>query len=48
MTRRELPRIAATTKDTSGYVIASAINHYVMTGRTDARLYDAARKLADS
>ncbi|MGE5362371.1 MAG: glycoside hydrolase family 127 protein, partial [Bacteroidales bacterium] len=30
-----------------GYFIESAINHYLMTGRKDARLYDAAKKLAD-
>ncbi len=32
---------------TAGYFIESAINHYLMTGRKDARLYDAAKKLAD-
>jgi uncharacterized protein len=32
---------------TGGYFIESAINHYSMTGRKDARLYDAAKKLAD-
>ena len=32
---------------TAGYFIESAINHYSMTGRKDARLYDAAKKLAD-
>ena len=31
----------------AGYFIESAINHYTMTGHKDARLYDAARKLAD-
>jgi uncharacterized protein len=31
----------------AGYFIESAINHYLMTGRKDARLYDAAKKLAD-
>ena len=31
----------------SGYFIESAINHYMMTGRKDARLYNAAKKLAD-
>jgi DUF1680 family protein len=32
---------------TAGYFIESAINHYSMTDRKDARLYDAAKKLAD-
>jgi DUF1680 family protein len=32
---------------TAGYFLESAINHYLMTGRKDARLYDAAKKLAD-
>ncbi|HXK07822.1 MAG TPA: beta-L-arabinofuranosidase domain-containing protein, partial [Verrucomicrobiae bacterium] len=32
---------------TAGYFLESAINHYLMTGRKDARLYNAARKLAD-
>jgi len=32
---------------TGGYFIESAIAHYTMTGHTDARLYNAARKLAD-
>jgi DUF1680 family protein len=31
----------------AGYFIESAINHYSMTDRKDARLYDAAKKLAD-
>jgi uncharacterized protein len=31
----------------AGYFIESAINHYTMTAHKDARLYDAARKLAD-
>ena len=31
----------------AGYFIESAINHYVMTGGRDRRLYDAAKKLAD-
>ena len=31
----------------AGYFLEAAINHYVMTGRRDARLYRAARKLAD-
>jgi DUF1680 family protein len=31
----------------AGYFIESAINHYLMTKKQDARLYDAARKLAD-
>jgi DUF1680 family protein len=32
---------------TAGYFIESAIAHYQMTGRTDARMYNAAKKLAD-
>jgi uncharacterized protein len=32
---------------TAGYFIESAINHYTMTERKDARLYNAAKKLAD-
>lgn len=32
---------------TAGYFIESAINHYTMTDYKDARLYDAAKKLAD-
>ncbi len=31
----------------AGYFLESAINHYLMTGKRDARLYDAAKKLAD-
>jgi DUF1680 family protein len=31
----------------AGYFIESAINHYMMTGRKDVRLYNAAKKLAD-
>jgi hypothetical protein len=31
----------------AGYFLESAINHHVMTGRKDARLYNAAKKLAD-
>lgn len=31
-----------------GYFIESAINHYMMTGGEDTRLYDAARELADT
>ena len=31
----------------SGYFIESAINHYTLTGGTDKRLYNAAKKLAD-
>jgi DUF1680 family protein len=31
----------------SGYFLESAINHYVMTDHKDARLYNAAKKLAD-
>jgi hypothetical protein len=32
---------------TAGYFLESAINHYLMTGRKDARLYNAANKLAN-
>ena len=32
---------------TAGYFIESAINHYLMTGKKDARMYNAAKKLAD-
>jgi len=32
---------------TAGYFLESAINHYLMTDKKDARLYHAARKLAD-
>jgi len=32
---------------TAGYFLESAINHYQMTNRKDARLYSAAKKLAD-
>jgi len=32
---------------TAGYFLESALNHYLMTDRKDARLYDAAKKLAD-
>ena len=32
---------------TAGYFLESAIAHYMMTDKKDARLYDAARKLAD-
>jgi DUF1680 family protein len=32
---------------TGGYFLESAIAHYLMTNRTDARLYNAAKKLAD-
>ena len=32
---------------TAGYFIESAINHYLMTDKKDARLYNAAKKLAD-
>ena len=32
---------------TAGYFIESAINHYMMTNKADARLYNAAKKLAD-
>lgn len=31
----------------AGYFLEAAINHYLMTGRKDARLYNAAKKLAD-
>ena len=31
----------------AGYFLESAINHYAMTGGKDARLYEAAKKLAD-
>ncbi|MFS0773154.1 glycoside hydrolase family 127 protein [Sphingomonas sp. 1P08PE] len=31
----------------AGYFIESAINHHTLTGGTDLRLYDAAKKLAD-
>jgi len=31
----------------AGYFLESAINHYLMTGKKDARLYDAAKRLAD-
>jgi len=31
----------------SGYFIDSAINHYTLTGGTDKRLYNAAKKMAD-
>jgi len=31
----------------AGYLLEAAIAHYAMTKQTDARLYDAARKLAD-
>ncbi len=31
----------------AGYFLESAIAHYLMTNKTDARLYDAAKKLAD-
>jgi len=31
----------------AGYFIESAINHYMMTNKADARLYNAAKKLAD-
>lgn len=31
----------------SGYFIESAISHYLLTGGSDKRLYDAAKKLAD-
>ncbi len=33
---------------TAGYFLESAINHYTMTEHKDARLYDAAKKLADT
>lgn len=32
---------------TAGYFLESAINHYLMTGKKDARMYDAAKRLAD-
>ena len=32
---------------TAGYFIESAINHYTLTGGTDLRLYNAAKRLAD-
>ena len=32
---------------TAGYFLESAINHHLMTGKKDARLYNAAKKLAD-
>jgi hypothetical protein len=32
---------------TAGYFLESAINHYLMTNKQDARLYNAAKKLAD-
>ena len=32
---------------TAGYFLESAIAHYMMSGKQDARLYDAAKKLAD-
>jgi uncharacterized protein len=32
---------------TAGYFLEAAIAHYMMTDRADARLYDAAKKLAD-
>ena len=32
---------------TAGYFIESAINHYTLTGGSDKRLYNAAKKLAD-
>ncbi len=32
---------------TAGYFLESAINHYLMTGKKDARLFIAAKKLAD-
>ncbi|MCL6589277.1 MAG: glycoside hydrolase family 127 protein [Firmicutes bacterium] len=32
---------------TGGYFLEAAIAHYLMTNRTDARLYNAAKKLAD-
>ena len=32
---------------TAGYFLESAINHYLMTGTKDARMYNAAKKLAD-
>jgi DUF1680 family protein len=32
---------------TAGYFLESAINHYLMTNKKDARLYNAAKRLAD-
>src|ERR1035441_6786965 len=32
---------------TAGYFLESAINHYLMTNKQDARMYNAAKKLAD-
>jgi DUF1680 family protein len=32
---------------TAGYFLESAINHYLMTNKRDARMYDAAKKLAN-
>src|SRR3954451_15621805 len=32
---------------TAGYFLESAINHYLMTDKKDARMYNAAKKLAD-
>ena len=32
---------------TAGYFIEAAIAHYILTGRKDSRMYDAAKKLAD-
>jgi DUF1680 family protein len=32
---------------TAGYFLESCINHYLMTNRKDARMYNAAKKLAD-
>jgi len=32
---------------TGGYFLESAINHYLMTGKKDARLYNAAKRLAN-
>ena len=32
---------------TGGYFLESSINHYLMTNKKDARMYNAARKLAD-
>jgi DUF1680 family protein len=32
---------------TAGYFLESAINHYLMTNKKDARMYNAAKKLAD-
>ena len=32
---------------TAGYFLESALNHYLMTEKKDARLYNAAKKLAD-